>query len=252
MNRALIGRLCFFIHLASACVYSLNTTENFYTEHAYLSREQVFSSSVRGGVELHVLDWGTPYFRLGSEINSLADKWSDTDTLSYGYFAPGFKVGEGPFLLLTEIRLRQYYKSASVPRENTDVRSTLVYFNFFKSDNSLFLEPYSETVFTSADANNIIHTSYARAGLRHLWQPSFATDIYFEPFLTLDKNRHYYNNRVEAKMGARMLYQVSSLSFSLLTTLGYQVPLNRGDAEVNPFTSNPWSVKSLLVMGGEF
>lgn len=246
--------LFFYAHSAGAIGFH----QNLYSEHAFLNREELVTSSIRVRGEAEVWNGVSPYFQLGSELSTLSAHYGAVDIFSHLYAAPGLKFQYGQVALFNEMRVRGYYKPQIKNRSIVDVRSLFVYGDFFifpivpTSFVFRFAEPYSETLFTSIDRNNVVNASYIRLGLRAVWAPRTFTDLFVEPYVTLDSVRHYYNNRADLKLSFRFIHQMTPLQISLISSVLYNTYFDRGDLERNPYQDKSTGVRFLLVIGGDF
>lgn len=258
MCRAWKIRNLFFLFVCNS-VWAVSFHQNLYTEHAVVNREERLTSSIRVRGEAEVARGIAPYLQLGSELSTLSQQIGNIDTFSYAYGAPGLKLAYGSFALYNEVRFRSYYKESRFGNQTkVDGRALLVYGDFFSypiAPSSFlfrFAEPYSETLFTTADKNNIIESAYVRLGLRAVWEPKLYTDLFLEPYVTLDTGRHFYNNRADLKLSARVGYQINPISISFITSALYNTYFGRGDAEANPYRDKNLGARFLLVVGGDF
>lgn len=248
-----------FILLVCQSAGAVSYHQNLYSEHAVVDREERFSSSVRVRGEAEVVSWFSPYLQMGSELSIPTYQMNNMDNFSYGYAAPGIKFGYGPFALYNEARFRGYYKqSGSVGQSTADYRSLFVYGDFFSFPIAAstflfrFAEPYSETLFSSADKNNITNSTSLRLGVRGAWTPKTFTDVFVEPYVTLDTARHFYNNRTDVKLSLRIMQQIDPIQISLISSVLYNAYFSRGDFERNPYPNRSPGVKFLLAVGGDF
>jgi hypothetical protein len=213
---------------ASIPVSELRARYDLYSESTYLSREDVLANSTRLRVEVARWSMGAPYLIGGDEAFNHSARLGDRgtlDTSSYTYVAPGLRLEWKPAQLFLESRFRKYggpEASALQPALPTrDQRALLVLGLWRERDvlalrrSRVFGELYSETLYTSADANNVIHTTFLRPGLRYEPVERLYLDAFAKPFVSFDRGMHPYNNRAELEGGLRVVRLVGWLSVSL-------------------------------------
>ena len=186
---------------------------NFYSENSY--QDVGFSQTrLRGGWD--IAPSFAPYLQLGQDL-TLNDM-----TSSFAYVAPGLQWKLGPVSLFGEVRVRRFYKEG--PNSAFDSRLLLVYGDFFSKllspTFSLFLEPYFETVFTTADSNNVIATGFARTGVRASLTKKLFADLFLEPFGTVDRVKHPYYNKVDLRASARLLLAADTWGLGAIASYG--------------------------------
>jgi len=232
---------------------------DLYSEQIVLTRKDQFASSARFRFENVLSPFLSPYLQVGSELMSPVGNIGSLDTASYVHVGPGVKLSYKKFSLLVEGRFRKFYKELAQPsgtQGNFDFRTLLIYGNFFQKElqGSLrlrrFAEIYSETVFTSADDNNVIHSSYARLGYRLPLSPQTNADLFLEPYVTLDRIGHFYNNRTDLKLSARLTHFLSPLSFSLMASVLANQYFSFGDYEPNPYKNSNTGFRFMAIIGG--
>jgi hypothetical protein len=230
---------------------------DLYSEQAYLSRETTLNSSIRFRSETILTPHLSPYLQLGNELITKAQNLNRLDTSSYAYAAPGLKGSMGGVSLFGEVRFRQFYVPGGAPGTNglADGRATLVYGEFLEGSFTQlfrkFLEIYSETVFTSADSYNVIQATFLRAGLRKTLASHTFADLFLEPFITLDRVGHFYNNRSDLKVSLRIQQWAGPVSFSLIASFLANLYFPYAKADPNPYAGRTLGTRLLLVVGGQ-
>ena len=231
---------------------TLEAHGELYSEQTYLSQQETLTSHLRLRAESSVTEVLTPYLQLGNELSSKVTDPFNFDSASYVHVGPGLHVKLGKFSLYGEARVRKFYQDSSRP--NLDIRSLIVFGDFIEwvdsKDWSRFVELYSETVYTSADSHNVIHSSFARTGLRRRLSLNTSLDFFFEPFVTLDRVKHYYNNRADLKVSARVNHRISAINVSLVGSYLQNFYFSRGDQSNNPYGATASGARVLLVVGG--
>lgn len=232
-----------------------------YTENVYLGRENAVQSSlrVRAHGELGVPNL-LPFLQVGNEFLTGSLKDIAVDALgSYAYAGPGLRYNLAPFAFIQELRFRQFYRTRPpdpiYSQQLVDVRS-LVVFGMWKEvpvqdelKISLFAEPYAEGVFTTADRDNIVLAAYVRLGSRWRAFDKASVDVFVEPFVTLDRVRHFFNNRADVKPSLRFRYGSPDLNVSLTASYLFNRYFARGDFENNPFKDINSGFRFLAVLG---
>lgn len=227
-----------------------------YSEETYLSHQRIFSSSLRFRAGPNLTDFFSPYLLLGNEVSSNSSRPFRLDNASYAYLGPGLRLRHDNLSLSTEGRFRRFYDNSPIVQAPFDLRLIAVYNDFWSSPLShqqglfQFAELYSEAVFSSADQNNVISASFLRAGLRKALA-SVQCDLFLEPFITVDRLGHFYNNRADLKLSGRLIYRLSSLDFSLTASYVANRYFSFGDYEPNPYLHNNSGMRILFVVGGE-
>lgn len=87
-------------------------------------------------------------------------------------------------------------------------------------------------------------------GLRTHLNPELAADLYLEPFILLDANRTYDNNRLEMRAAFRFCLAVGNIELQTSAAAVHNYDLDRG---VHPENENPksvWSRRLALVLLG--
>lgn len=250
--------LFFFVSLFSLTGFSYSL--DVYSENTFLGREGLLSSQTRLRTEKEDRPVFQPYLTAGTELYTPGRDDYSLSADSFAFFGGGVKLAPFYGLSLTaEGRLRGRYLPSS-PNEfsTTELRSLLVYGNFFSSpwseNQALFLEPYTETLFTTLDSSNIINASQIKAGNR--WtaltgDSRLYVDLFVEPYFTLDTRRHYYNNRGELRLSNRVTFAWKNLSASVSFTYLWNQYFSRGDLDPNPYVDKNSGFRSMLVLGGQ-
>ena len=230
-----------------------------YSESAYLSGSALGFNTIRVRAGSPLTAFLTPYFQVGQELTTIQGRVDNLDgASSYAYTGPGVSFSLGKFTLYGEARFRQFYSNVDPNAPGMGVfdgRGLLVYGDFFShpffgtSEFDWFAELYSETVFSSADSDNVINTDFARAGIRWKALNRLNVDFFVEPFLTLDRIRHYYYNRTDFKPSLRVQYYTESFSIGIIGSYMWNQYFARGDYEPNPFLHTPAGFRGLLVVG---
>lgn len=234
---------------------------DFYSEQAYLSRENVIVNQVRVRGLTDSTAALVPYLQVGSELMTAG---AGTDTLdpgaSYAYAGPGARWTLGKVALFGELRARKFYTDRPSPQNLQhvlDARAVLVYGDYIDkrlggagSPASLFTEVYTEGVYTSADFNNLIFAGFARSGIRLQTTSSTTLDFFLEPFVTLDRVGHYYNNRADLKPSVRFLYFAGGFDLGLIGSYVMNTYFSRGTFDPNPYAGKPDGMRVLAVFGG--
>ena len=208
---------------------------SLYSENSVLTRDESVASQTRLRVGKN-LPWNTtPYLQLGQELlgstsTSIVDKGS-----SFIYLAPGIEWNFGMVSLFGEARARKFYGDSL--QSSSDFRALVVFGDFLQSG-IRFLEIYSENLFTSADGNNFISSSFLRPGLRWAIKNAFLADIFLEPFLSVDRLGHYYYNRFDLNPSVRLHYAAGELDIGLITSyvLNYSFRQTSSEAVDHRFT----------------
>jgi hypothetical protein len=180
------------------------------------------------------------------------------DSGSHAYVGPGLRLDWKPLSLLVEGRLRRYDEAeiGGVATRPDRERRALLVLGLWHERSMLglprtraFNEVYSETVYTSADDDNVAHSTYVRPGLRYEpWTRTYL-DAFAKPYLAVDRARHDYGNRAELEAGGRVTKAVGWLSFSLSTTyLVSKTFAYAADPETRSRSSQGYRV--LAVIGG--
>jgi len=115
-----------------------------------------------------------------------------------------------------------------------------------------FYELYSETLFTSLDENNLIGAAFVRSGLRKPILKELMVDAFLEPFVTVDRIGHFYNNRADLKLNLRVLYAQSVFSIGLTGSYLINHYFNYATFEKNPYQNEKTGFRFLFVAGGTF
>lgn len=232
-------------------------TSNWYTEDAFLDRENILSSLVRLRGEYKLVENLSPYLTAGSDLQTPSTAVSEVATSSYAYGGPGFKIDLFGAQLYTELRGRAYYREAP-NQKKLDARAMLTIGKYgdigLDASRSilLFSELYSETLFTSADENNLIQSAYIRMGFRKPVVKDFMLDLFVEPFVTLDRIGHYYNNRADGKFSVRLQYSKAAYVVGLTGSYLYNQYFNNANFERNPYQDIRSGFRVLFVAGGTF
>jgi hypothetical protein len=111
------------------------------------------------------------------------------------------------------------------------------------------VEVYAEGVLSSADQWNVIGTAFARGGIRWLLAASTYFDFFAEPFVTLDRVGHFFNNRAALRPGVRLGTQLGTVSLAVLAHAGPH--RHFPTQEPNPQVDGTSRESILLVVGGE-
>lgn len=232
-------------------------TSNWYTEDAFLDRENILSSLLRVRGEYKVTENLSPYLTVGSDMQTSSQVVSDVATSSYAYGGPGFKVDLFGAQLFTELRGRSYYREA-LNQKKLDARILLTIGKYgdvgLDASRSIlgFYELYTETLFTSADESNVIESAYIRAGLRKPVIKDLMLDVFVEPFVTVDRIGHFYNNRADAKLNMRLQYATANYSFGLTGSYLVNDYFDYAKFERNPYLNETSGFRVLFVAGGSF
>lgn len=233
-----------------------------YTENVYLGREKAVQSSLRVRAQGELAKDLLPFLQVGNELltGSLSDLAFDA-LGSFAYAGPGIRFNLAPLSFIQELRFRQFYRSrAATPQYSQqlmDVRS-LVVFGLWRETSlsetlglSLFAEPYAEGVYTSADLDNLIFAGYVRLGGRWKAFDKASLDVFVEPFVTLDRVRHFFNNRADVKPSVRFKYGSNDLNVSLTASYLFNHYFARGNFENNPFREINSGFRFLAVLGAD-
>ncbi len=242
----------FFSHLSFGAI-----SNNWYTEDAFLDRENIYASLLRFRSEIPVTSFVSPYVTFGSDLQTPTSQISNVTASSYAFGGPGVKLNYLNAQLFSELRGRAYYQG-NQNQKLLDARVLLAMGKY--SDIALaegrsllgFYELYSETLYTSADENNVIEAAYARTGFRKPVLKELFIDSYVEPFFALDRVGHFYNNLVDLKLSLRFLYAIPGFSFSLTGSYLFNAYLDQATFENNPYRDQHSGFKILLVAGGTF
>ncbi len=154
------------------------------------------------------------------------------------------------------IRLKKYYGVDSSWQRQTkkiDLRILYVLGDYQEFFSHVFRELYWETIYTSADQNNLITTIFYRIGLM-VNQGPWRWDLFTAPILKLDRLGHFYYNLGSWELMARMSRRFSHWSMALSAGLSFDHYFRRevhGDlaTEVNPYQTNKLNGKILLTLG---
>lgn len=198
--------------LAASAAFSAE----LYSEHQYLTRERLFASQTQVRTALTP---GTvfPFLQVGNDWLSRGEDPFRPAAGSYAHVAPGVGTNVGPVVLRAETRFRAFYQPS--PNQSlVDFRMLAAWGAFTERPvaprTSLFAEPYTEAVFTSADRRNMLVTAFTRAGGRYRLGTGITFDLYVEPRLQWDRLRRVENNRLEGRLGARLTAVVSGVTVS--------------------------------------
>jgi hypothetical protein len=205
-----------------------------YSESSYVSRLDLLANSSRVRAELPVKTWLAPYAVAGDELYQRSLEGRDgLDNGSHTFVAPGVRFDWSPVSLFVESRYRSY-TDPRLPGEGEggiedtrpvrDRRALLVVSLW--SERSLtgwqrtraFNEVYSETVYTSADDDNVVHSTFVRPGVRFEPRTRTYLDAFAKPYVAFDRAGHDYDNRAELEAGGRVTQGLSWLSLSLSAT----------------------------------
>lgn len=229
---------------------------DLYSENAWSLREDQAVSSLRLRTERPDVLF-LPFLTAGTELYTAGLGDYHLDPLSYFYGGGGLRLGNGPLSLRSELRFRKRFNESPFTAFSTiDWRTTLVAGDVrvreLARNIALFIEPYSETVLTSADAFNVIETAYVRGGLRYRLLPYTELDLLVEPWASVDTQRHFYYNAANLKTGLRLQRGLGLFNLQLFATYVWQTYFARGDAELNPLAQRSEGFRALLVLGGYF
>jgi hypothetical protein len=262
----LFNRARFLIFLLPFCLGTsaradLSSHLDLYSEHTFDGREEMAASSLRLRNEFQVPSPVLPYLAGGEEIQTpgFGAYYLDPGS-SYVYGAPGLYVPiVGALSFRSELRVRKYLSDVDqgqLPYNVLDFRSMLVWGALFEQPTQLplgprlFEEMYSEAVFSSTDYNNLISASYFRTGLRFSVTKSTLLDVLVEPFLTLDRIGHYYNNRAELRGGFRVVQSLGPVALSLTGYYAGNQYFSYAKFDNNPYQGHDSGFRALLVVGG--
>lgn len=226
---------------------------DLYSESVFLGREGVLANSLR----LRTEDPGViaPYLTAGSETASQGQHVYIADPSSHFYAGGGLRLRSRQFSLRGEARARLPFldrPNFTIP----DFRVLGVFGdNFYISALSFvnfqyFAEPYSEALFTTADRSNVILTNYVRTGFRYAISPQWRADLFIEPFLILDTEGHYYNNRLDLKPSARVGMSAGPFLGQLIVSYVFNTYFSHASAETNPYLGKGSSGARVLVVLG--
>jgi len=227
---------------------------HLYSEQSFNGRKNILSSHLFLRTELPLNTYVHPYLQLGSEAQSFAPTPINFEPGSFVYLSPGIRLSLTRAISIhLQPRIRHFFQSSDLP--TLDARALLILNYFSKSPISskeiaTFLELYSETVFTSADSNNLIQASFLRYGLRLPASKSLWFDLFVEPFATIDRLGHYYNNRADLKLSLRTQVTPGSLTIGLTTSILYNTYFATDSLETNPFRYKDFGGQALLTIGG--
>jgi hypothetical protein len=87
-------------------------------------------------------------------------------------------------------------------------------------------------------------------GLRAHLSPELAVDLYLEPFVLLDANRTYDNNRLEMRGTFRLTLTTGNISLQPSAAAVHNYDLDRGDFPENKNPKSVWSRRFALVLLG--
>lgn len=224
---------------------------DFYSEQSYLSREGRLGgvARMRGEIGFETL---RAYLTAGLEGANLLRTDMSATSETFTYAGPGLRLDLGRFSLFGEWRVRDFLEKQGQPL--TDGRGLLTYGDLWEGNRWApaarpFLEPYGEVVATSADDWNLIGATFVRAGLRAALSQRTWFDLMIEPFVTLDRHGHFYNNRFEARAGARIATTWNSMAMSLTGSLLAIKYFDRS-LEPNPYLHQTWGARVLGVVSG--
>lgn len=252
--RSNTNQLCFLVIVGMVAFFfaAYSQASELYSEQVFLEREQVFSSHIQVKADAAVVGGLSGYVEAGNEWMSPVSDLLRADGGSYFHAGPGLRYRVGVLTASVEGRFRRFYRPTG--RDAFDFRSLIVLSDYLEGGSLAggirpMAELYSETLLTTADRLNLITANYARLGVRKNWGRTL-TDVFIEPFLTLDTVGHFYNNRADAKLSFRITQPVGAVSigFTASYLVNHYFPF--GDFERNPLQDRAGGVRMLLTVGG--
>ena len=244
-----------FLTVLVSFQFSIASHVELYSENSYLSREKVYPNFTE--MRINFLSFPLrPVLFLGTDLTVIDRELNRLDNGSFAFVAPGLKYSISHLSFSISARFRRFYRPLLVLTDRRDYRGLLVYDQELKktlgqSQFSFFLQSYTEALYTSADDNNVIFADYLRLGLSRSMKFQLKTDVFFEPFVTIDRLGHFYNNRFDFKVSLRLNHSLFKLGMSQSLSLSYiwNRYFNYADLDHNPYKKSGSSFRIMYVLG---
>lgn len=254
MNRHRLVYIHFFCLLIFSAikVYSEEKVQ-WYSETHQQSTQRVFSQSSQLRYFLPFNSYGM----IGINHLSTPGHEGQIDAAAHFFGEVGWHFSKHRRVkIFAGLRYKYYYgEETSWQRQTAKLDWRILYVNgeYKEFGKQYFVESYWESLFSSADNNNLITTTFYRFGIMAK-NGSWRWDFFTSPVFKFDRIGHFYYNLASWELMARISRSFPHWVISLYTGASFDHYIQRhmGDEfekEVNPYHRNQVNGKILLTIG---